>query len=134
MSDPKVDSIAVFDVVSGVYKDADIAKISTNLELYGSTAMQVAHQAAFEAFREWLVEFFKWQTTQKLTDPDKPEQVRAHTALLLPELWPKVEKLSAKADEECSELVTVMRAMAVFEPVVSRVTQGSNRALPRKRT
>ncbi|MEV4338049.1 hypothetical protein [Streptomyces sp. NPDC049590] len=129
MSDPQSDSVAVFDVMSGVYKDADVAKISTNLELYGTTVMQEAHAAAFEAFREWLLEFFKWQTTRKLAEPGQPEQVRADAELALPQLWPSVEALSAKADAAYAELVEVMRATAIFEPVVKRVNQ--SKKLPR---
>lgn len=132
MSDSQTNSVAVFDIVSGVYKDADIAKISTNLELYGTTAMRKAHEEAFEAFREWLTEFFKWQTTKKLTNPGLPEQVRTDAERSLPELWPNVVKCSVKADEAYGELVRVMRATAVFEPVVSRATRGSNRQLPRE--
>ncbi|MGI5136613.1 MULTISPECIES: hypothetical protein [unclassified Streptomyces] len=92
--------------------------------------MQDAHQAAFEAFRDWFVEFFKWQTSQKLTGPGNPEEVRADAVRNTAKWWPNVEKLSAKADEAYEELVKVMRATAIFEPAVSRVTQGTKRELP----
>ncbi|MGW1506009.1 hypothetical protein ACWCQW_47430 [Streptomyces mirabilis] len=126
--DPEID---IFLALKSVFDEADVAKIMANLELYGSSAMKTAHQAAFEAWRDWLVEFVQWQRWNKRTGPGHEEEERAEAVRETTKRWPNVEKLSAKADEAYDELVKVMRATAIFEPVVSRVTRGSNRELPR---
>ncbi|WP_329347383.1 hypothetical protein OG226_01245 [Streptomyces sp. NBC_01261] len=121
----------VMDSMAKAVDGADVAKIQANLELYGSLTMKDAHQAAFETFRDWFVEFIQWQHWNKRTGPGHEEQERAEAVRETTKRWPNVEKLSAKADEAYDELVKVMRATAIFEPVVSRVTRGANQELPR---
>ncbi|GLP71750.1 hypothetical protein TUSST3_83690 [Streptomyces sp. TUS-ST3] len=112
-----------------VFKEADVSKISANLELYGTPAMRTAHQTAWETFRDWMVDFMVWQGHNKKTGPGHEEDVRAEAVRETTRRWPDVEKLSAKAEEAHEELVKVMRATAVFEAVVNRVDP-SNRQLP----
>lgn len=119
----------VFLALKSVFDEADISKIMANLELYGSPEMQAAHKTAFEAWRDWFVEFVNWQKWSKRTGPGHEEE-RAEAVRETTKRWPNVEKLAAKADEAYDELVRVMRAKAVFEPVVNRVTRGPNRELP----
>ncbi|UXY40477.1 hypothetical protein [Streptomyces albidocamelliae] len=116
--DPGVD---VFLSLQSAFAEADISKITANLELYGSPALKAAHQAAFEAWRGWLVEFVGWQNCSKRTGPGHAEEERAEAVRETTKRWPSVEKLSAKADEAYEDLVRVMRATAVFEPAVSRI-------------
>ncbi|MEU9187576.1 hypothetical protein AB0D14_24150 [Streptomyces sp. NPDC048484] len=103
------------------FKEADVAKISSNLELYGTPAMTRAHQTAWETFRDWMVDFMVWQGHNKRTGPGHEEDVRAEAVRETTKRWPDVEKLSAKAEEAHEELVRVMRATAVFEPIANRV-------------
>jgi hypothetical protein len=124
--DPEVD---VFLSLKPVFDEADVDKITANLELYGSPALKAAHQAAFEVWRDWLVEFVQWQGHNKRTGPGHAEEERAEAVRETTRRWPNVEKLSAKADEAYDELVKVMRATAIFEPIVSRVDL-PNRELP----
>lgn len=126
MRNPDVD---VFLELKDVFNASDIPKIMSNLELYGSPAMKDAHEAAFEAFRDWLVEFHEWQGHNKRTGPGPTEEERAEAVRETTRRWPMVEKASDKAEDAYNELVRVMRATAVFEPVVNRVT-GKNRELP----
>ena len=120
----------MFLALKSVFDEADISKIMANLELYGSPEMQAAHKTAFEAWRDWFVEFVNWQKWSKRTGPGHEEEERAEAVRETTKRWPNVEKLAAKADEAYDELVRVMRAKAVFEPVVNRVTRGPNRELP----
>jgi hypothetical protein len=126
MSSPEGD---VMLALGNVIKDTDVAKITANLELYGTPAMKAAHLAAFEAFRDWLVEFIQWQGHHKRTGPGQTEEERAEAVRETTKRWPRVEELSAKADEAYDELVRVMRATAVFEPAVRRVTSRTEREL-----
>ncbi|MFF9779467.1 hypothetical protein ACF1HJ_38225 [Streptomyces sp. NPDC013978] len=127
MRDPDDD---LFIALDKVFKQADVAKISANLELYGAPEMRAAHQAAWEGFRDWMVEFMVWQVHNKLTGPGHEEEVRAEAVRESTRRWPNVEKLSPKAEEVNEELVKVMRGTAIFQPVVSRVDP-PNQALPR---
>jgi hypothetical protein len=120
----------VFLALNSVFDEADMSKIMANLELYGSPEMQAAHKTAFEAWRDWFVEFVDWQKWSKRTGPGHEEEERAPAVRETTKRWPNVEKLAAKADEAYDELVRVMRAKAVFEPVVDRVTRGPNRERP----
>ncbi|MEV8247485.1 hypothetical protein AB0R01_27515 [Streptomyces rochei] len=117
--DPELD---VFLSLKSVFDEADVSKITANLELYGSPVLKAAHQAAFEAWRDWLVEFTQWQGHNKRTGPGHTEEERAEAVRETTKRWPNVERVSVKADEAYDELVKVMRATAIFEPVVSRVT------------
>ncbi len=65
------------------------------------------------------MEFIQWQGHNKRTGPGHEEDVRAEAVRETTKRWPNVEKLSAKAHEAYDELVKVMRATAIFEPVVA---------------
>ncbi|MFJ4007395.1 hypothetical protein ACIPWL_28620 [Streptomyces sp. NPDC090023] len=126
-ADPDTDT---FFALKSVLDEADIPKITANLELYGSPAMKAAHQTAFETWRAWLVAFVEWQGWSKRTGPGHGEEERAEAVREATKRWPNLERLSAKADDAYEELVRVMRATAVFEPVVNRVNEPT-RELPR---
>ncbi|MCX4588408.1 hypothetical protein OG819_01225 [Streptomyces sp. NBC_01549] len=121
----------VFLALKSVFDEADVSKIMANLELYGSPAIQAAHRTAFEAWRDWLVDFVDWQKWNKRTGPGhEEEKERAEAVRETTKRWPNVEKLASKADEAYDELVRVMRATAIFEPVTNRVNP-PNPELPR---
>jgi hypothetical protein len=126
MRDPDGD---LFLSLNEAFTEADLGKIDANLELYGTPAMRTAHTATWEALRDWMVEFIQWQGHNKRTGPGHEEEVRAEAVRETTKRWPEIEKLSAKADDAYDELVRVMRATAIFEPVVSRVNP-PNRELP----
>ncbi|MER6157524.1 hypothetical protein ABT147_18565 [Streptomyces sp. NPDC001868] len=126
MRDPEGD---LFLSLDQVFQEADIAKISANLELYGSPEMRAAHQAAWEAFRDWMLEFIQWQVHNKRTGPGHEEEVRAEAVRETTKRWPNVEKLSTKAEEAHEELAKAMRGKAIFEPIASHVSP-PNRQLP----
>ncbi|MFF8968233.1 hypothetical protein [Streptomyces sp. NPDC014995] len=127
MRDPEGD---VFLALDDAFKQTDLAKINTHLELYGTPEMKAAHDATWQALRDWLVEFIEWQRWNRKTGPGHEEHERAEAVRETTKRWPNVEKLSAKADGAYDEMVKVLRATAVFEPVVSRVTP-PNRELTR---
>lgn len=127
MRDPDGD---LFLSLNKAFEQADVAKISANLELYGSPEMRAAHQVAWEDLRDWMVEFIQWQRHNNRTGPGHEEEERAEAVRETTKRWPSVEKLSAKAEKAHEELVKVMRGTAIFEPVVSRVTP-PNPELPR---
>ncbi|MGA6153031.1 hypothetical protein ACPEIC_06830 [Stenotrophomonas sp. NPDC087984] len=124
---PEVD---VFLSLKPVFDEVDVSKVTANLDLYGSSVLKAAHQAAFEAWRGWLVDFVQWQGHNRRTGPGHTEEERAEAVRETTRRWPTVEKLSDKADEAYDELVKVMRATAIFEPVVGRTTS-PDRELPR---